>query len=1314
MLGAVATTGHVVSSGVSVRGETLTAPRVETTSLTVEIMSFKDKDGGGGGVLITDASGQVVSTPTVEVDSLTSETLHVRGAGSIDSLTVTSLSSAPGAEKTHSLLAVDSAGLLSAPTALSVQVADITATSSMSTPLLRMPGAAVKGVLTVVDSTGAVEGSSSIEVAEVTVTKLMTVEGELTAASVKISALAADDAVGASILSADESGVLRMTSSVSVAEAIIDRLDTAALTASTLSLPEFASGSLLQVTAAGSVQPATSVTVDSVHTASLQVTGGDVVLSAVKAASLLSTDATGKIMAASAASLSSLAVSAEAVVGSLEASSVSIPSLKPGVMSVGSAGEVTSSSHLETTTVDTATLQVSGLTALGELHLSDAGVGVLATNSAGVVQASADVSLDSAIVSGTLTAHVLTVDSVVLSGGLTDTLLAVDASGVVSAATSKHLTHLASETITSDKGSFNALHFTKPTPVDGPVGKSRLMTVGATGEVSADTTIEMLHVSSDTLAVEMADVKTLLLSDLKEGALLSVGAQGKVTAAEEVVATSVTADTVTGTDVKTDSLTVTSLVSPAKNALVTVAADGSLQSAVDVQLSAISSESLEVKGQSSLESLTVGSVKFKETSETTVATASTVLGLDATSGDVFPTTDLAIHSVHSSSATVTGTVTAGGFKLADSTISGVLSVTGGGALDVVAEATMKGLTTTSLSTASLTLQQVGEGSGGGVLVASKEGEVLSSHSLSLSELEVSGPVTVTGAVSSEQLQASSLASGGDPMLLTADSKGTIQPTTDVKIKTLTTDSILVTSSASVSSLRIQSLKSAPLLTTGEDGSVLSTHSLEGLEKLQAAEVSAEAVVVSKTFSLPDVISAAVLSTDASGQVIASSTLTLAAAEVASLTADSLSSASVRVTGLSEGVVSVDEEGNLINNKNILTDGLTATAMTASGSIETPALTLSSAKSAALLTTDSNGVISASDKLEVSTVATDSLAVSGLSASRNLQVTELSSTKPVLLAADSRGHVFASTDVKVGTMEATDIFLGGSLSTPSLAMPGTAVGGVLAVVNSKGGVESRSSLKLTDVSTNSLEVSGETVLNDLQVKTLATKSTSGPTHELVVVDNTGKLTSIPNLDTYLPDMKDSSFSTVAVSGTLTAGAFHVSTGDLVDGMVMSVDAKGAVKPAATPTLNGLTVTSNMKVEGELQAANFVLAGTASSLLYSNARNEVDALSGARILKDGTLSLATAKIDALTGDVALNGHAMTGAKLQKSLIKESELFLDSAAAKHGGNLAVRNLVSTHLSPFVRAPIIVFFVFVFFLDRNLGYWSTVTLLVLTQQAF
>jgi hypothetical protein len=78
--------------------------------------------------------------------------------------------------------------------------------------------------------------------------------------------------------------------------------------------------------------------------------------------------------------------------------------------------------------------------------------------------------------------------------------------------------------------------------------------------------------------------------------------------------------------------------------------------------------------------------------------------------------------------------------------------------------------------------------------------------------------------------------------------------------------------------------------------------------------------------------------------------------------------------------------------------------------------------------------------------------------------------------------------------------------------------------------------------------------------------------------------------------------------------------------------------------------------------------------------VEALSGAQILKDGTLSLATAQIGSLTGDMTLNGHALTGAKIQKALIKESEFFLDSSAARHGGNLAVRNLVRMRTIMFI----------------------------------
>jgi len=125
--------------------------------------------------------------------------------------------------------------------------------------------------------------------------------------------------------------------------------------------------------------------------------------------------------------------------------------------------------------------------------------------------------------------------------------------------------------------------------------------------------------------------------------------------------------------------------------------------------------------------------------------------------------------------------------------------------------------------------------------------------------------------------------------------------------------------------------------------------------------------------------------------------------------------------------------------------------------------------------------------------------------------------------------------------------------------------------------------------------------------------------------------------------------------------------------MSVDSKGVVKPSSSPTLTGLTVSSDLKVQGAIEASKFVLRETSSSLLFSNARNEVDALSGSQVLKDGTLSMTAMKIDALTGDVSLNGNSLIGAKVTKGIIKESEFFLDGAAAKHGGNLVLRNLDS-----------------------------------------
>lgn len=1273
VLGAVSKTGQVVKSGVAMLGKTLTASSIDTTSLSVETMSFKDAaNAGGGGVLMTSATGQVASSTVVEVDSLTSATLLVTGVGSVDSLAITSLASKTASGDTLSLVVVDPSGQLSAPETLSVQVANIAATTSMSAPVLKIPGEDVNGVLTVVDDAGTIAGRSSIRVMEVTATEAVTVEGELTAGSVKLTGLAGAGAATGAVLSADESGVLGFSSRIAVEEASVNAATAKTLSVSALHLPEIAADSLLQVTEGGRVQKATRVQVDAVQASSLDISG-DVVFSSAKGASVLSTDATGKVMHSSAASLTSLAVSDDATVGSLVASSLSVPSLKGGVMTVSSTGgEVTSSTNLEITSVDAAALKVSGKATLGSLQFSgtDAGVGVLIADKSGVVTASGDVALESVTVSGTVTTQALTVDKMAFTSGLQNTLLAVDASGVVSAATAQHLAHLASETITSEKGSFQALHFTPPVPKGkGIDGKSRLMTVGAGGEVSTDNTIEMLHVSADTLSVEMADVQALLLPNFKEGDLLTIGAQGLVTAAETVRVSDVTASAITGNTLVADNLKVTSLASSDGKDLVSVGTDGFLRSATDVKVNALGSQSLVVTGEASIESLSVGAFHFKDNKKAS-GTARSVLGVDSASGNIVPVTDLAVEFVRSSSAAVTGTVSAAQFKLTGSSTYGVLGVTEDGSLEAVSEATIKSLTTSTLSTESLTLQKAGIG---GVLVANKDGNVASTQSVSLSDLEVSSTLSVAGAVTSAELQVSSLANGGASSLLTADSKGTIQFTSDANIDTLTAKSIVVSSSASVTSLLLQSLKSAPLLATTADGTVTSANSLAGLESLQAGDVSAKTLTAADSFTMPAITSAAVLSTDQTGRVVASSELTLAAAHVTALTASTLSASSVQVSGLAGrgGVVSANNDGHLVTSKDLTIEELSTTTMTASKSIHAPALVLSSAKSASLLITNSEGAISASNKLEVPSVMTDSMTVSGLSAMANLQVRDLSSTKPALLAVDNKGHVSASSDVKVTSLEATDAFLSGTLSTPGVVIPGANVGGVLSVVNSKGGVESTSSVKLVDITTEQLEVSGVAVLSDLRVKALATKSAS--TSDLVAVDSTGKLTSIPNLDAYLPNMKDSSFSTVDVSDTVTARSFRVSGGDLVDGMVMSVDKQGVVKPSSTPTLTGLTVTSDLKVDGAIQASKVVLDEPASSLLYSNARKEVEALSGSQILKDGTLSLATAKIDSLVGDVSVNGHAINGAKIQKALIKESELFLDSSAAKHGGNLALRNLES-----------------------------------------
>jgi hypothetical protein len=1267
VLGTVLKSGQVVKTGVTLRDNALEVNHVDASVLSVEKINLKQADGKAG-VLVTDSSGHVDNVQSLNVASLVSDSLRVNGAGSVDSLSVTSLSSGTDA---MSLVAVDNLGLLSSSNALVVEVAAIVATESMSTPQLTIPGAETKGVLIVADESGTISSSSTIELDRVTVSQTVTVDGMLTASAVKVSGLSGSSE---SLLMADEDGIIRKSSFVSVDGISADSITAKKLTSSSLSLPGIEAGSVLAVSVNGDVHQASDITVQSVQSSSLAVTGKgefvDVVLSAVRGASVLSTDETGLVVPSRDLSVSSLKVSDDATIGSLTVSSLGVPSLKAGIMSLDTSGEVSTTSVIDVNSVTAHSLDVAEKTTIrGDLQLTNAGSGVLAVDSSGTVTSSVDISVKSLVSSGTITAGELNVDSLRLSGGLTDSLLAVDANGVVSAATSKHLAHLSSETITSAKGSFDTLHFMKADTDSSRSGKTRVMTVDGNGVVNTDSTVEMLHVSTDTMAVEMADIKTLMLSTLDEGVLLSVGSKGTIQSAEGVTIRSVHAKSIEGEIIMADAMKVKSLASTTGNNLIVSSVDGTLETASAVSVKSITSDQLSVSGSSVMGSLVVDSIELKNI-KTGDAAADNILGVDVNTGKVFPAKDISVDSIRTSSAAISGTVTASAFKLSGQSSSGVLSVSETGSFEAVSDVSLKKMSTEAMITDSLTLKKSGSSSGG-VLVVDENGMVKNSNTVTLANVEVSEGVTVQGDIQAKHLSVTSLASGSDmSVLLAADTKGSIKPISDVVVSSLKSESITGSGKASVNSLQIPSLKSVNVLSTSIDGTVESATSIAGLDKVQGTEVSGDKLTAAVSFTMPTIKSAAVLSTDPSGVVVASTELTLDSIDVKTVSAGLFSSSSIQVKSLANGIVSTDKDGNFLSSSNIIVDEVTANAVTASKAINTGSLILSSVKSAGLLTTDGTGTVMASNKLDISSVSVDTIAVSGLSSLGSLQLPSLASSNSVVLTVDNKGSVEASSDIKVASLSATDAILSGSISVPSLFMPGADVGGVLTVANSKGAVESSASVKLVDVTAEKLIVSDQAMVNDLQVKSLSTKTTA---RELVVVDNTGKLTSIANLDAYLPDMKDSKFSSVETTGKISAGSFHVSSGDLIDGMVMTVDSKGTVKPSSSPTVSGMTVTSELKVQGSIQATKFVLADTASSLLVSNARNEIEALSGSQVLKDGTLSLATAKIDSLISDLTLNGNTISNLNVKKGVIKESELYLDGGAAKHGGNLVVRNLES-----------------------------------------
>eukprot|EP00603_Paraphysomonas_imperforata_P012983 CAMPEP_0114460438 /NCGR_PEP_ID=MMETSP0104-20121206/5750_1 /TAXON_ID=37642 ORGANISM="Paraphysomonas imperforata, Strain PA2" /NCGR_SAMPLE_ID=MMETSP0104 /ASSEMBLY_ACC=CAM_ASM_000202 /LENGTH=222 /DNA_ID=CAMNT_0001633159 /DNA_START=3 /DNA_END=666 /DNA_ORIENTATION=+ len=210
------------------------------------------------------------------------------------------------------------------------------------------------------------------------------------------------------VLSTDEDGMIRSSTSISVGEVEADGVTAKKITTQSVVLADVPSGSVLSVSDNGIVQQATDINVNSMKSSTVSVTGegefASVVLSTVKGATVLATDESGRVIPATEAALSSLTVANDAVVGTLTATSLAVPSLPAGFMSVNAKGDVSATSAIDVSSVSASALSITESAVLkGGLQLTSTGAG-----------RHVDISVDSIVTSGTITAQGLTVDQLKL------------------------------------------------------------------------------------------------------------------------------------------------------------------------------------------------------------------------------------------------------------------------------------------------------------------------------------------------------------------------------------------------------------------------------------------------------------------------------------------------------------------------------------------------------------------------------------------------------------------------------------------------------------------------------------------------------------------------------------------------------------------------------------------------------------------------------------------------------------------------------------------------------------------------------------
>ena len=384
------------------------------------------------------------------------------------------------------------------------------------------------------------------------------------------------------------------------------------------------------------------------------------------------------------------------------------------------------------------------------------------------------------------------------------------------------------------------------------------------------------------------------------------------------------------------------------------------------------------------------------------------------------------------------------------------------------------------------------------------------------------------------------------------------------------------------------------------------------------------------------------------------------------------------------LIGTDSSGKLVHIPGVIyKTGIVQTSKLSVKSIDVDLLLLSSLKNS-VVSTDEYGKVVASTGVDVDTVSTSALEVSGKAALTSLQLSNLTST---VLFADANGNVVSARDTSLGSIEAD------SVSTSRVTLKGAQPGAVLAT-DTTGTVQTTSSVQVTHTSTATAAVGR-----------LSVDAMLCPKHSLgfLSVDRSGNVVANEDISgksvtSERAFVKEMTVDTLSFTGVSTGAVLSVNEAGVVtttnELSVQSLNAHDALI-SDSATVGTLYVKSlgaegvvGASKDGSLGIVRDVMADSLTSTTLSvNGQAAVTDLRLVGVTKEGVLTAddagnvqttTTIHADTMTASKEVKGAAATFTSLTLPGLQSTVLAVDNHGVVGGvSELRLDSLQSTHVS-------------------------------------